>query len=592
MYSGSLPILIISFCSIFNNLYAENLSLDSVRLERSVENIVVLSKTYSTLRYFYPSKKLSKINWDNFLVKAVESVYHLSDDDKVIQTLNNLCGSENFILSKEKLENTNAASGKRFSYWRHRGFGQSNYSDRKGLMTLIYKTFLTPYKSTIVTSAVKKRSDIQPNRFSTYELKNGISLNVRHYIYSKEKEQNNYRNFRHEYSKKASENFEPNVLYERIATVIYVWSILNNFYPYHETVNDWDLLLVQYIKKAIINVKTEVEFRNLLAELLTHLHDGHAGVLVNGLHDFYIAKLGFALIDGNIVVTNSGEDKADIKAGDVLLEIDGKNAMDVFNERWSMVSASTNQFRTYNVFFNLLNGQKNSRITLKIRDADKNEKDVSLERTVSYYNPKKSLPPKTVIDSNIVYMDLSRCSEMAVIRTLSKIKKEKGIIFDLRPYPMIGTNFLGKLSAQKKIKSQNWIIPVLETPFQSTVRYDTTNWSVKKRKHTVPASCKVVFLTSHENVSYSETLIGFIKSYKLGTTIGGATAGTNGDMVILKFLNKYSFSFTGMKVTNQDNTTFQGVGIIPDIEVKRTMEGVIKKSDEVLDKAIDFIKEK
>ena len=45
-----------------------------------------------------------------------------------------------------------------------------------------------------------------------------------------------------------------------------------------------------------------------------------------------------------------------------------------------------------------------------------------------------------------------------------------------------------------------------------------------------------------------------------------------------------------MKVLNHDNSRFHGIGVEPDIEVKKTIEGVRQKRDEQFERAVEFIK--
>ena len=50
--------------------------------------------------------------------------------------------------------------------------------------------------------------------------------------------------------------------------------------------------------------------------------------------------------------------------------------------------------------------------------------------------------------------------------------------------------------------------------------------------------------------------------------------------------------FTGIGVYYHDGTETQRIGIVPDIEIKPTIEGIRAGKDEVLEKAIEWIKEK
>ena len=60
-------------------------------------------------------------------------------------------------------------------------------------------------------------------------------------------------------------------------------------------------------------------------------------------------------------------------------------------------------------------------------------------------------------------------------------------------------------------------------------------------------------------------------------------------MVIID-LPDYKVYFTGMKVLNPDDSNFNLIGVKPDIEVKPTLKGIQKGRDEVLERALEYIK--
>ncbi len=86
--------------------------------------------------------------------------------------------------------------------------------------------------------------------------------------------------------------------------------------------------------------------------------------------------------------------------------------------------------------------------------------------------------------------------------------------------------------------------------------------------------------------------MSFVEGYKLGTIVGQPTAGTNGMVNGFLLLGGYHINFTAMKVVKHDGSQHHGIGIIPDIYVYKTLEGVRLGKDEFLEKAIDVVKRK
>ena len=85
---------------------------------------------------------------------------------------------------------------------------------------------------------------------------------------------------------------------------------------------------------------------------------------------------------------------------------------------------------------------------------------------------------------------------------------------------------------------------------------------------------------------------GFIEGYKLATIVGQPTAGTNGDVNPFRLHGGYNISWTGLKVFKHDGSQHHGIGILPNVYVNKTIEGVKSDKDEFLEKAIEVAKTK
>ena len=97
-------------------------------------------------------------------------------------------------------------------------------------------------------------------------------------------------------------------------------------------------------------------------------------------------------------------------------------------------------------------------------------------------------------------------------------------------------------------------------------------------------------MTGPGSVSNSETSMGNVGHYGLGTMVGRPTAGTNGNVNRLELLGSYKVWWTGMRVRKHDGSQHHLVGIRPDIEAERTIEGVRNGRDEVLEKALEVLR--
>jgi C-terminal processing protease CtpA/Prc len=100
----------------------------------------------------------------------------------------------------------------------------------------------------------------------------------------------------------------------------------------------------------------------------------------------------------------------------------------------------------------------------------------------------------------------------------------------------------------------------------------------------------IVFLTGGRAVSQAEHHLSIIEHYRLGEIIGEPTAGTNGNIHWLTLPSGYDFVWTALRVTNYDGSRHHGFGIKPTILVKPTIKGVKEAKDEVLERAIEYVK--
>ena len=98
-----------------------------------------------------------------------------------------------------------------------------------------------------------------------------------------------------------------------------------------------------------------------------------------------------------------------------------------------------------------------------------------------------------------------------------------------------------------------------------------------------------VFLAGPGAISYGESLMGIVETYKLGEIVGETTAGTNGNINPVKLPGGYTAYYTGMKVLKHDESRHHGVGIQPTVPCFRTIKGIAENRDEPLEKAIKII---
>jgi C-terminal processing protease CtpA/Prc len=84
--------------------------------------------------------------------------------------------------------------------------------------------------------------------------------------------------------------------------------------------------------------------------------------------------------------------------------------------------------------------------------------------------------------------------------------------------------------------------------------------------------------------------MSFVEHYHLGAIVGSTTAGTNGSVAEIETPSGCITSFTGMKVTKHDGSRYHLVGVKPTIPAARTIAGVAAGRDEILEKALAYVR--
>jgi C-terminal processing protease CtpA/Prc len=100
---------------------------------------------------------------------------------------------------------------------------------------------------------------------------------------------------------------------------------------------------------------------------------------------------------------------------------------------------------------------------------------------------------------------------------------------------------------------------------------------------------KVIILINEITQSQAEYTTMALRKAPFATVIGSTTAGADGDVSQFFLPGGISTMISGIGVYYPDGKETQRVGIVPDIEVKPTINGIRLRKDELLDKAIELI---
>ncbi len=384
----------------------------------------------------------------------------------------------------------------------------------------------------------------------------------------------------------------------RMLAAARIWGVFHYFHPYnHLYGEDWDSVLAQFLTK-MRNTENAQAYHLAVAEMVAHTHDTHCFVSSRELSAFYGAPPAIEVrwIEDRPVVTRvldtSLADK--ILLGDVVTMIDGSPVKNRIDELTAHISASTPQSMMSRVMQMLLNGPNGSVTRLGISGVEGTQREVEVSRASA--NAAKIRPFRTgevfrLVTPQIGYVDLERITNSQVDAMFDKFRDTTAIIMDMRGYPQ-GTawSIAPRLSAKpapiaaqfrRNIVSPNNVAGNTVTSMLFEQRIPTTN-----KPH---YSGKTIMLIDERAISQSEHSGLFYKTANGTVFVGSPTTGANGDVTYFHAPGGIRINFSGHDVRWPDGKQLQRIGLLPDVEVSPTIEGVRSGRDEVLLRAIAFL---
>jgi C-terminal processing protease CtpA/Prc len=561
--------------------------------QNSVNNIVAFCKLYGYVRYFHPSDEAAQIDWDQFAIWGVNKIKDLPENELMScfnAMFNPIAPTVQFSTTAfpSNCKSLSVSSGNHGHFkttsWQHFGVHGSDIS--------------SPYKSNRIN---------RPTNFSLFyqtakigdcindKLNEHLYCDVPLCLYIKDSATFPIADAVKLISLKnelATINSNDTSLNNRIAGVIITWNLIQHFYPYREKMDHWDESLIDAIVRCYTD-KTVDDFIITLNMLLSHINDGHAFAGSKASPPNFLPPLNWQYIHDTLIISEIFDTTVikDLSVGDVVININNELPSEIIERRMKTKSASTLRYRKFLAVFSLLKGEQNSIIQLKTINKKGEIKNVEVRRSVSmpfyWKNYMSPNPEHKIINDSTIYINFSKASMKDIDSLMPIIEKEKFIICDLRGYPNGNHGFLSHLLTIDDTANSWFRIPEIIFPNYKNVTYNLSGWNL--RKSLPKLNSRVIFIVDQDVISYGESFMSIVENYKLGVIVGDSTAGTNGNVNTFNLpFNGTIIKFTGMNATKLNGSKLVGVGIIPQVIVKPSIQGIILHKDELLDKAIEI----
>lgn len=339
--------------------------------------------------------------------------------------------------------------------------------------------------------------------------------------------------------------------------------------------NDWEEIRKKY-RPLIEKSETKDEMYTLISHMLGELSASHLGIYgpytppkniygVTGMtllpHD------GKGLIVDE-VVPNSPADKAWIRKGDIVLQINNKEIKPDEN------------------YFKYLNGTVKKKIILEVTPASDNSKlrkvelvpiDLGQLYQLKYKNwvddRRKIIDEKT--NNQVGYIHLSNMMPPALEqfkKEIVEVKDKKALILDVR------NNSGGRIHDD--------VLEILQRKIHSTIKprdkeeYQSPNLVWGK---------PVVLLINQKSFSDAEVFAHAFKTLGLGTVIGVPTAGGVIGTINITLSDGSTFRIPRIGWFTKEGKNLENHGVEPDILVEESLKDIVSDNDIQLEKAIELI---
>ena len=371
----------------------------------------------------------------------------------------------------------------------------------------------------------------------------------------------------------------------RLADVVIVWNVMQDFYPYFDVVkDDWPAQLDRALKSAATDHDDDA-FTETLERMMVSLDDGHG--VVRHKPVTAVLPLRWRWIEGRMIVVATAPSAGEVKVGDEITSFYGRPITQVMQTREALTPGSTERLRLVKAADDLVVSGGKSAVELTGRHADGRTFKLRMAYSLPVADYVKLPMPPAIEDvaPGVVYVNLLTLDEAALEKALPRLATARAIIADVRGHPTAAaTAFLQHVSSTS-LHSSHFNIPVLIRPDRVGMTFEAAgDWTLEPL--TPHFSGKVVFLTDENAYSYGETVMEIVESYRLGPIVGGATAGVNGNINPFRIPGGYAIQWTGLQTLKRDGSRLQGVGIVPTVPVKVTVTDVRAGRDAVLEAAI------
>jgi len=408
---------------------------------------------------------------------------------------------------------------------------------------------------------------------------------------------------------------------QKIAGLATIWAEAKYAFPSFEQVPDldWDKSFQDFIPR-VMAASDKDEYYWILMEFAGLLQDGHTSVLPPWMYlrpDYDNPPLEVQIIEDAFMVARAAEtselEAEGVHVGLEILEIDGEGARSYFEDSVNRYypRGSTHANDAVNIVY-LLRGPRDSKVTLGVRDAAGEERDVTLTRNSVLASGAPFLPRILLwmlaessietenLSDGVQYIRLANFEDAAMadefISMIDALDEDTttGLLIDLRfclgGRGDISEKMIGAL-IDTSVSSPHWKYPHYVAAHRSWGR--PPEWSTVKNL-IPPRDGKrfmgpVVILTAGTASSTAEDFAISLREAGRAILVGERTAGSAGNPISRPLPGGGQFQMATFRAYLPDGGEYVGIGVKPDVEIAPTKQDIRSGEDVVLERGLEVL---
>ncbi|MEO7360271.1 MAG: S41 family peptidase [Gemmatimonadaceae bacterium] len=405
----------------------------------------------------------------------------------------------------------------------------------------------------------------------------------------------------------------------RLLAAFKMWGTLRAFHAYGDLRDENVEEALQRFLPRIEAATNAYSYAATMLEYATTLNDAQA-VMTSPTLALHLgaAAAPFATrwIEGRAIVTQVANDEAGratgLAVGDEISAADGY-PMPAYLSEHRRYGAASNEWTQYRNTMALIPRGAPGDALLKVRDASNRERTSMVPRTPAYLNrfpesERTGLPVVRALTGAIGYMDLDRANEAQVDSAFARLGETRALILDARGRGRTNSsgamspalqNVLRKLATTQPGAAidRQTIRVTTEACAPAESRIASITCAVERRQFEDVVSAdatrrykgRVIVLIDERTQGAMEQFGLGVESVANPTFIGSTSAGAAGAITSMTLPGHITLTFSGSELRHADGRQLQRVGITPQVEVAPTVKGVRAGTDEVLERAQQWL---